>query len=227
MSYNKILDNDVKAIKKDMSNLVEATKSQYGRTFEAMKKRDIELANQVISGDKVIDQLQNKFTNMALWKIAKQQMVAGDLRLAVGSILISREIERIADYAKLICMFYINYQPGEIEIGYISKMFDLVNQMLNFISSLFENYENEHRKKVLELRKMLDTNLAELNESLVAEIESSNKLAPKKSMLFISAIRELRNLERAGDHLVNVEEILNFIRTGKFDEVFVDDNDFQ
>ncbi|WP_338971473.1 phosphate signaling complex protein PhoU [Spiroplasma endosymbiont of Panorpa germanica] len=227
MSYNKILDNDVNVIKKDISNLVESTKSQYARAFEAMEKRDIDLANKVIIGDKLIDQQQNKFTNMALWKIAKQQMVAGDLRLAVGSILISREIERIADYAKLVCMFYINYQPGEIEIGYISRMFDLVNQMLNFISTLFENYENDQRKKVLDLRKILDSQLSELNDLLVSEIENSKKNAPKQSIIFINAIRELRNLERAGDHLVNIEEILNFIRTGKFDEVFVDDVDFK
>jgi phosphate transport system protein len=86
MSYNKILDRDVARIKRDIIEIIEQTKSQYAKTFDVLKTRDMEKAKEIIKYDQKINDLQNDFTKMALWKIAKQQMVAGDLRLAIGGI---------------------------------------------------------------------------------------------------------------------------------------------
>ncbi|AHI53178.1 phosphate signaling complex protein PhoU [Spiroplasma culicicola] len=217
MSYNKILDNDIKAIKKDLINLVESTKSQYAKTFDALKNRNLELAQEVVLGDVKINDMQNNFTKMALWKIAKQQMVAGDLRLAVGGVLISREIERIADVAKHICSFTVKYNPEPIEIDYISKMFDLVNVMLNIISAIIENYDNDQHKKVLKMETELNHQFTELSLTLAEKLRTSKDQAEAKKVITI--VRQMKNLERAGEHLINVEETLQFIRTGKFEEL--------
>ncbi|AGR41510.1 phosphate signaling complex protein PhoU [Spiroplasma taiwanense] len=217
MSYNKILDSDIKTIKKELIRLVESTKSQYANTFEALKSQNLDLAKEVVDGDIMINDMQNSFTKMALWKIAKQQMVAGDLRLAVGGVLISREIERIADVAKHICTFTIKYRPEPIEVEYISKMFDLVNSMLNITSTLIENYDNDQHIKVLKMEKQLSTEFQELSNTLAEKtFEAKTKDDSKK---IITIVRQLKNLERAGEHLINVEETLQFIRTGKFEEL--------
>ncbi|AGR42376.1 phosphate signaling complex protein PhoU [Spiroplasma diminutum] len=217
MSYNKILDNDIKSIKRELIKLVEVTKSQYANTFESLKEQNLVLAKEVVDGDIKINDLQNSFTKMALWKIAKQQMVAGDLRLAVGGVLISREIERIADVAKHICAFTIKYNPEPIEIEYISKMFDLVNKMLNIISILIENYDNDQHKKVLKTEEQLSIEFSNLSNILaIRNFEAKNQVESKK---IITIVRQLKNLERAGECLINIEETLQFIRTGKFEEL--------
>ncbi len=217
MSYNKILDNDINTIKKDLINLVEETKSQYAKTFEALKHQNMEFAEEVIVRDLKINDLQNNFTKMALWKIAKQQMVAGDLRLAVGGVLISREIERIADVAKHICKFTIKYKPEPIEINYISKMFDLVNVMLNIISTLIDNYDSDQHQKVIKIEHDLTNEFSNLSNILAEKlIDAKDKGQARK---IITIVRQLKNLERAGEHLINTEETLQFIRTGKFEEI--------
>ncbi|WP_342275234.1 phosphate signaling complex protein PhoU [Spiroplasma endosymbiont of Cantharis lateralis] len=217
MSYNKILDSDIKTIKRELIRLVEATKSQYANTFESLKSQNLELAQEVVNGDIKINDLQNSFTKMALWKIAKQQMVAGDLRLAVGGVLISREIERIADVAKHICAFTIKYNPQPIEIEYISKMFDLVNKMLNIISLLIDNYDNDQHQKVLKAEEQLSMEFSNLSNILAARISDSKNATESKKIITI--VRQLKNLERAGECLINIEETLQFIRTGKFEEL--------
>ncbi|AUB31934.1 phosphate signaling complex protein PhoU [Spiroplasma floricola] len=217
MSYNKILDNDIKTIKRELIKLVEATKSQYANTFESLKAQNFELAKEVVENDLKINDMQNTFTKMALWKIAKQQMVAGDLRLAVGGVLISREIERIADVAKHICAFTIKYNPEPIEIEYISKMFDLVNKMLNIVSALIENYDNDQHQKVLKAEEQLSIEFSTLSNTLaLRNFEAKNQVESKK---IITIVRQLKNLERAGECLINIEETLQFIRTGKFEEL--------
>jgi phosphate transport system protein len=157
-------------------------------------------------------------SKMALWKIAKQQMVAGDLRLAIGGILISREVERIADYAKLICSFYIKYETEIENFEYISLLFDLVNKMLNTISLLVDNYEEAQEQKVVNLEMELNNKFKEFNNKMIAKMnEKSND--EKYVTKIVGIIRQLKNLERAGDHLINIEEILNFIRNGVFSEI--------
>ncbi|WP_339020558.1 phosphate signaling complex protein PhoU [Spiroplasma endosymbiont of Atherix ibis] len=217
MSYNKILDNDIKTIKRELIKLVEVTKSQYANTFESLKAQNFELAKEVVENDLKINDMQNTFTKMALWKIAKQQMVAGDLRLAVGGVLISREIERIADVAKHICAFTIKYNPELIEIEYISKMFDLVNKMLNIVSTLIENYDNDQHQKVLKVEEQLSLEFSTLSNTLaLRNFEAKNQVESKK---IITIVRQLKNLERAGESLISIEETLQFIRTGKFEEL--------
>jgi phosphate transport system protein len=218
MSYNKILDRDVARIKRDIIEIIEQTKSQYAKTFDVLKTRDMEKAKEIIKYDQKINDLQNDFTKMALWKIAKQQMVAGDLRLAIGGILISREVERIADYAKLICSFYIKYETEIENFEYISLLFDLVNKMLNTISLLVDNYEEAQEQKVVNLEMELNNKFKEFNNKMIAKMnEKSND--EKYVTKIVGIIRQLKNLERAGDHLINIEEILNFIRNGIFSEI--------
>jgi phosphate transport system protein len=218
MSYNKILDRDVARIKRDIIEIIEQTKSQYAKTFDVLKTRDMEKAKEIIKYDQKINDLQNDFTKMALWKIAKQQMVAGDLRLAIGGILISREVERIADYAKLICSFYIKYETEIENFEYISLLFDLVNKMLNTISLLVDNYEEAQEQKVVNLEMELNNKFKEFNNKMIAKMnEKSND--EKYVTRIVGIIRQLKNLERAGDHLINIEEILNFIRNGVFSEI--------
>jgi phosphate transport system protein len=218
MSYNKILDRDVARIKRDIIEIIEQTKSQYAKTFDVLKTRDTEKAKEIIKYDQKINDLQNDFTKMALWKIAKQQMVAGDLRLAIGGILISREVERIADYAKLICSFYIKYETEIENFEYISLLFDLVNKMLNTISLLVDNYEEAQEQKVVNLEMELNNKFKEFNNKMIAKMnEKSND--EKYVTKIVGIIRQLKNLERAGDHLINIEEILNFIRNGVFSEI--------
>jgi phosphate transport system protein len=193
MSYNKILDRDVARIKRDIIEIIEQTKSQYAKTFDVLKTRDMEKAKEIIKYDQKINDLQNDFTKMALWKIAKQQMVAGDLRLAIGGILISREVERIADYAKLICSFYIKYETEIENFEYISLLFDLVNKMLNTISLLVDNYEEAQEQKVVNLEMELNNKFKEFNNKMIAKMnEKSND--EKYVTKIVGIIRQLKKL---------------------------------
>lgn len=100
MSVNKILDKDIRQIKRNLAELIEETKVQYATSYKAIRNNNYDLVLDAMSNERRINNLQNEFTDLALWKLAKQPLVASDLRLTVGAILISHEIEMIADYAK-------------------------------------------------------------------------------------------------------------------------------
>ncbi|WP_338984021.1 phosphate signaling complex protein PhoU [Spiroplasma endosymbiont of Othius punctulatus] len=217
MSFNKILDNDIKQIKKELNSMIEKTKDQFKLTFESLITKDVEKCKLVIEKDKEINKLQNDFIKQAQWKIAKQHMVASDLRLAIGSIMIARDLERTADVAKHICQYIVKYKPETIDVEYISSIFDTVTKMFNEVATHIENpYEDRAIKAVqeqLNIAKAFD----ELYNKLVENVSKNNK--PESIVKTFRIVRRLRDLEHVGEYLLGIEESIRFIKTGKVDEI--------
>lgn len=216
MSLNKILDNDIQQLRNMLEDMIKETKVQFAETFEIITRNNIEGAVMIVEHDKIINDKLNEFTSTALWKIAKQQLVARDLRLAVGGILLAREIEIIADYAKKLCIFFSKFKPTKKYTNSILNLFQLVIDMLDSFSELFLNFDTNLVVKVMELESEINKEFEDLYSYLVKALK---KAETNEEMLEISeAIKQAKNLERAGDHLLIVQEIVSFIRTGRFEE---------
>ncbi|WP_339023041.1 phosphate signaling complex protein PhoU [Spiroplasma endosymbiont of Crioceris asparagi] len=214
MSYNKILDNDIKQIKRELNHLIEKTKSQFALTYEALSLNDMVLFQKVIDGDSAINEVQDKYVKQALWKIAKQHMVASDLRLAVGGIIIARDIERIADIAKHICEYAIKHKPAPVDISYISKLFDIINSMLNITSQIIENYNEDLKEQLLKMELEVTKTFSTLHKELA---EKTNNLKNSQEIRGnFRIIRQLKDIERIAEYLIGVQETVYFIKNGKF-----------
>lgn len=217
MSMNKILDHDVNVIKRELDNMVQKTRKQYEDTYEVLTKKDYQLAQKVVDNDKKINDLQNDFTSTVLWKIAKQNMVAGDLRFAIGSILIGREIERIAGYAKAVCYFILDYKPDIKYTEIIETNFNVVLQMLDLITTLIDHFDIDLSKRVDGFEEEVNEAFVKTRSDIIERIRHSE--SDQEALLLYTSLRQLKKLERAADHMISIQEILNFIRTGKFQEV--------
>lgn len=217
MSLNKILDSDIKEIRSRMEKLIEETKIQYVLSYEAIRSNDYELVLDTINNERSINLLQNEFTELALWQLSKQQMLASDLRLTIGSILIAREIEIIADYAKLTCKFFIKYKPTAKEIASLTIMYENLICMLDLIASLTSTFDFDRKNELLEMQFQLNKKFKEHNFELFQKAKKSK--SEKESKTFLAEMRQIANLERAGEHLVAIQEILAFIRFGRFEDI--------
>ncbi|PTD33754.1 Phosphate transport system regulator PhoU [Mycoplasma mycoides subsp. mycoides KH3J] len=217
MSSNKILDRDLDQLRSLIENMIEETKIQYANSYLVIKEENKLIdAQKVIEHDKIINDMQNEFTSIALWKISKQKLVAKDLRLAIGGILITREIERIADYSKGISKFFIHYKPNEKHLLTISELYELVVEMLDIFSDIFENLKVDKEQQVLSLEEKINTKFRSFYDQLIDDIRQ--KTTKSEAEEIAAVLKQMFNLERAGDHLLNVQEIINFIKTSKFIE---------
>jgi phosphate transport system protein len=66
MSYNKILDRDLKQLRESIEDMILETKVQYAEAFEVIKSGDPNSAELILDHDKIIDNMQNEFTSTAL-----------------------------------------------------------------------------------------------------------------------------------------------------------------
>lgn len=217
MAVNKILDNDIKQIRKELHSMIEKTKEQFKLTFASLIDKDIELCKLVIEKDIEINKLQNDFIKQAQWKIAKQHMVASDLRLAIGSIMIARDLERTADVAKHICQYLVKYKPENIAVEYISSIFETTMKMFNEVATHiehpFENRKTEAVQEQLNIAKAFD----ELYNKIVENVTKDHK--PENTVSSFRMVRRLRDLEHVGEYLLGIEESIVFIKSGKFEEI--------
>ncbi|WP_434343210.1 phosphate signaling complex protein PhoU [Mycoplasma sp. 06067-C1-B144P-99-0482-3] len=217
MSSNKILDRDLDQLRELIEDMIKETKLQYAQSYLVIKEKNrLSEAQKVIEHDKLINDMQNKFTSMALWKISKQKLVAKDLRLAIGGILITREIERIADYSKAISKFFIFYKPNERHLLMISELYQLVVEMLDIFSDVFGNLEVDKEQQVLSLEEKINQKFRSFYDLLIDDIRQKTTKARAEEIAAV--LKQMFNLERAGDHLLNVQQIINFVKTSKFIE---------
>ena len=79
-----------------MGGLAEA---QLDGAVQALVKRDSDLAGRVIAADAKVDEIEQDVHSFTVRLLALRQPVAHDLRMIVGALKISGDLERIADYA--------------------------------------------------------------------------------------------------------------------------------
>jgi len=216
MSINRILDQDVQQIKRDLDLMIVDVKLQYQDTYKALADEDYDLAQKVILGHKKIIAMQDNFINMALWKIAKQGMVASDLRLAIGSILIVREITKIAEYARNIARYLDFFKPKAAQTEQLKTTFKFLIEMIDLIQALINHYDTDLSARVIQINKDITQDFQSAKKGMISKIREAD--SDDDAMILYSSLRQIKALEKAGDHILNIQEILTFIRNGSFDE---------
>ena len=92
-----------------------------GQSFEALERRDPELAAATISEDEEIDELEREIEEQAVVMIARRQPMAYDLRQIMAALRISTDLERIGDLGKNIAKRAVavvsEQQPKQLMLG--------------------------------------------------------------------------------------------------------------
>jgi phosphate transport system protein len=66
---------------------------------EALLERDVEKAQRVIKGDRVIDSMEVEIEEQCIHLLALQQPMARDLRMLTSALKIANDLERVGDHA--------------------------------------------------------------------------------------------------------------------------------
>ena len=138
------IQNDVLA----MGSMVEKAIS---RSIEALKERDLEKANLIISEDKKINEMRFTVEEKCVQLIATQQPMAGDLRSIICVLSIITEIERIGDHAEGIAkiVLMIGDEPPLKPLIDIPRMAEIVRGMLHESLDTLINRDAEKAKQII------------------------------------------------------------------------------
>src|SRR3546814_2414972 len=187
--------------------------AQLASAIEALVRRDSELAQKVIAGDEVIDQMDIELDDSAVRTLALRQPVANDLREVIAALKISGELERIGDYAKNVTKrtMVLNQLAPHESARSIPRMAKLVQAIIKDVLDAYANHDPDraidgwHRAE--EVDEMYTGLSSELPTSMT---EDPHNITPCTHLLFIAT-----NIERIGDHATNIAETTHYLSTGK------------
>ncbi|MEZ5758957.1 MAG: phosphate signaling complex protein PhoU [Emcibacteraceae bacterium] len=206
-------DEDLNRLRTKIVNMANLVARQFSDAEKALVSKDLKLAKIVRENDEQVDQLEQEIEKSAIELIAMRSPMADDLREIISAIKISNALERIGDYAKnLSKRVIVLNETNKFDANYavLSQMVNLINIMNK---DVIDAYVNKSAEKAISVwtRDIVVDNLYDtlFREMLTYMMENPELITPATHLLFVA-----KNIERAGDHLTNIAELIYYIVEG-------------
>jgi len=205
---------DIKNLRQKIVEMAKLVQEQFNNAEKALVERDLKLASSVKDRDAIVDQIEQEIEQKAIELIATRSPMADDLREIISAIKICNALERIGDYAKNLSkrVPVINEEKQFVaNTTVISQMISIINDMTE---DVIDAYNTKDADKAISLwtRDLAVDNLYDsfFRELLTHMMENPRSITSATHLLFIA-----KNVERAGDHLTNIAEIIYYIIEGR------------
>lgn len=217
MQTRGLLDQELNWIQDQVLRLGGMVEQAIQQSIDALKRRDIELARQIIANDKNLNALRYAIEERALVTIATQQPVAGDLRLIVAALHITVEMERMGDHAEGIARLVtrLSDEPLIKPLVDIPRMADVACDMLRDSLDAFIAREPESVPAIV----ARDDEIDQLYEQVFRELLTYMLQDPRNINRATFLLWVAHNLERIGDRVTNIAERVLFVSTGELKEL--------
>jgi len=205
--------DELSHLKQRLMALSSEAEEAVGNAVDALLRRDQNLAQDVIKGDRTINTLESGIEEQAFQLIALHQPMARDLRLIFSAIKIVHDLERVGDHAvniaqsadRLLAFPHVVPEPELVEMARQSR------QMLADALSAFVKGDAPLAREVCRRDDVVDA----LNDSvfrilLTHMMEDQRSIGACMELLLVS-----RNLERVADLATNIAEDVVFVAEGK------------
>ena len=209
----KSFDDDLGQIDAIIAEMGGLAERQLADAVEALVRRDIELAQQVINGDKRIDELESTIDNLTIRVLALRQPMAEDLRMVIVALKMAANLERIGDYAKNVAKRTLILAAMDPVGNATQSVQRMAFQVQAMIKNVLDAYGARDIGKADDVR-LRDEEVDLMHTSLFRELltymmEDPRNITACTHLLFIA-----KNVERIGDHVTSIAEYVHFLVAG-------------
>lgn len=213
MATRHLFDQALEDLNEEIFRLGEMVNNQIKDAMTSLVKQDLELANQVITGDLQINELQAEIEEKCTLLIATQQPFAKDLRKIVAYFKISINLERMGDLSVDLAKLSLRIGNEKLIKPLIDlpRMGELVQEMALQGLMACKNENAEDAKAMAAKDDIVDHLYNQIfSELMLLMIEDPKKINQAAYLLFAG-----RHLERMGDYCTNISEEVLYVVTGK------------
>lgn len=209
--------NELDEIRNAIVTLAAHVTEAIPRATEALLENDLELAQEVIEGDDVLDDLSIQIEDRSYAVIALQQPMASDMRAIVTAMKINGEYERSGDLAVNICKgvrrsYGLSLTPTLR--GLITAMND---EAVRLTRLSVDAYAERHAGLAAALPD-IDDRLDTLQREFIQSIFEAHAAGDLSLQHTVQLALIARYYERIGDHAVNIGERVQYMVTGSAPE---------
>ncbi|WP_167632402.1 phosphate signaling complex protein PhoU [Mariprofundus ferrooxydans] len=201
--------NELKETVLSMGSLVEKA---VRRSMKSLIEQDAKRARKVIERDRAINSLEIEVDDMTRNLLALRQPAAGDLRFIITTIKIVTDLERSGDLAEAIAEAML--QTEDHPLTHTDSLHNLADKailQLQQALDCFAHGDADLAMAIIESDKKVNTLFKSLQrENLTYMMEDHRQIT---SGLLAYSIG--KNLERIGDHAVNIAEMVVYMVRGQ------------
>ncbi len=197
-----------------MGSLVEQA---LARSIDALKKRDLSMAHQIIADDVKINEKRYAMEKKSIELIATHHPGINDLNTQVAILNIITELERIGDYAEGIAkiVVMIGSEPPLKPLIDIPRMSEITIDMIHNSLKAFVENDSKAATQVIGMDEVVDNIYDQIFRELLTFMMTDPKTINRATRLIWVA----HNIERAADRATNIAERVVYTVTGKVDEL--------
>jgi len=217
MSPRNTFDNELKALRENVSDMAGRVLESYEELFEALEKQSEDVLYRLKNIDKNVNKRQREIESQCLFLITKQQPVIGDLRVVTASLKVVTDIERIGDHVADMAELLLRLNMKDLSLFsvHIDTMILAVKEMIYKSAEAFTARDLESAKQVIKSDDVVDECFNKVKKDLIESLKREVKDADECVDILMIA----KYLEKIGDHAVNIGEWEVFQETGNISDM--------
>ena len=211
MSVRVTYDHELGVLKQDLKEMARMVESAIEQTFAAFEDQDYAMAEDVIKGDRTVNDMERAIESRCLSLILRQQPVASDLRQVSTALKVVTDLA--SDIAELILR--IKSEHAYHIVKHLPVMASAAQNMVHDAIEAFISQDLEEALKIIDRDDEVDMLFNKVKTDVIDLLKSS----PDQADQGIDLLMVAKYLERIGDHAVNVCEWTQFSKTGTLKNV--------
>ena len=217
MSIRVTFEHELDALNKDLREMGRLVENAIEQTFVAFEDQNYAMAEDIIKGDRTVNDMERAIEARCLSLILRQQPVAGDLRQISTALKVVTDLERIGDHASDIAELILRIKSDHAYhiVKHLPAMASAAQKMVHDAIEAFIAQDMDTAMEIIKRDDEVDNLFNQVKTDVIALLKES----PSQADQGIDLLMIAKYLERIGDHAVNVCEWTQFAKTGALKNV--------
>lgn len=217
MSARFSFEQELQSLNHDLTQMGSLIEEAIDKVITAFQEQDDVLANEIIKGDRTVNDMERVIESKCLSLILRQQPVAKDLRIVTTALKVVTDMERIGDHAADISELVIRIKNTNAYdfVKPIPEMAMVAKQMVHNAVEAFIKCDVKAARETMALDDKVDDLFNQVKADVIMMLQTSGAQADS----CIDVLMIAKYMERIGDHAVNICEWTEFHETGAVNNI--------
>ena len=217
MPSRESFHQELREIEESVIQMASLVESAIARAMQALVRRDLLLAEEVKTGDGMVNELQRSIRNRCISVMARQAPVARDLRELTTVQLVINELERMGDHVVGIAKQVVRLQDHEplALTGDLAELAKLVREQVHAGIEAFVDVNVQQARDICAKDDEIDHQYKTIFSELLNQMAADATAVPAATGLLFVA----HDLERVGDRVTNICEDIIYMVSGEIEEL--------
>lgn len=209
-----IFQEELDAVSQTLVDLTKMVSDSINKATTSLIDANLSLAEEVITFDEKVDQIQHDLDARIIDIIARQQPVATDLRALITALRMSADLERMGDLAHHVAkVARLRHPDSAVPLELQTTLQRMGHVAENIARKVGSVIETRDTALALEVEKD-DDEMDKLHRDLISVLTSAQWTAGVDSAIDLTLLG--RYYERFADHAVSVARRVYYLVTGEF-----------